>query len=30
MKLIDDTVLNALSEKAKESPRKRAHFNLHP
>jgi cupin fold WbuC family metalloprotein len=30
MKLIDDVVLDALIGKAKEAPRKRAHFNLHP
>lgn len=30
MKLIDTTVLDALTRKAQESPRKRAHFNLHP
>ncbi len=30
MKLIDDSLLDSLIEKAKASPRKRAHFNLHP
>ena len=30
MKQIDAALLNSLSAKAKESPRKRAHFNLHP
>jgi len=30
MKKIDNAVLDALTEKAKASPRKRAHFNLHP
>jgi cupin fold WbuC family metalloprotein len=30
MKLIDTAVLNSLTIKARESPRKRAHFNLHP
>jgi len=30
MKTIDSTVLDALTKQARESPRKRAHFNLHP
>lgn len=30
MKQIDKTLLDSLVIKAKESPRKRAHFNLHP
>ncbi len=30
MKLIDNALLDSLIVKAKESPRKRAHFNLHP
>ena len=30
MKRIDDTVLDSLTQKAKEAPRKRAHYNLHP
>jgi cupin fold WbuC family metalloprotein len=30
VKQIDTTVLDSLTEKAKEAPRKRAHFNLHP
>ena len=30
MKLIDDALLDALTVKAKDAPRKRAHFNLHP
>jgi cupin fold WbuC family metalloprotein len=30
MKKIDDALLTALTERARESPRKRAHFNLHP
>jgi len=30
MKLIDDALLDALTGKAKDAPRKRAHFNLHP
>jgi cupin fold WbuC family metalloprotein len=30
MKLINNEILDALITKAKESPRKRAHFNLHP
>jgi cupin fold WbuC family metalloprotein len=30
MKRIDDAMLNALTERARETPRKRAHFNLHP
>jgi len=29
MKLIDNAILNQLTTKAKESPRKRSHFNLH-
>lgn len=30
MKLIDDTLLDSLTGKAKDAARKRAHFNLHP
>ena len=30
MKLIDNTLLDNLIGKAKDAPRKRAHFNLHP
>jgi cupin fold WbuC family metalloprotein len=30
LKQIDDLALDALTKKAKESPRHRAHFNLHP
>jgi cupin fold WbuC family metalloprotein len=30
MKQIDNTLLDSLTSKAKESPRKRAHHNLHP
>jgi cupin fold WbuC family metalloprotein len=30
MKLIDNTLLDSLTRKAGESPRHRAHFNLHP
>ncbi len=30
MKLIDDKILDALSDQAASSPRKRAHYNLHP
>ncbi len=30
MKLIDNALLDSLIGKAKDSPRKRAHFNLHP
>jgi len=30
MKQINDTILDSLTKQAKESPRKRAHYNLHP